>query len=54
MRFIDTFIFEFYLKLWLSFLGSGLASLTDVVGRGEAVKAFQFGAGGVREERVLT
>lgn len=40
MRFTDTSNSELsLLKLWFSFLGSKLASLTDVVGRGEAVKA---------------
>lgn len=51
MRFIDTSYSEFYfLKLWLSFLGSKLASLTDAAGGGS--ESLQFGAGGVREERV--
>lgn len=53
MRFIDTSYSEFYLlKLWFSFLGSKLASLTDVVGRGEAVKASRLGGCGAGREGV--
>lgn len=40
MRFIDAPYSEFYpLKRWFSFPGSKPASLTDVGGHGEAVKA---------------